>query len=101
MISVSGLAKHFGPQVLFADATFQLNPGERHGLVGANGSGKSTLLKILTGQELSSEGTVAIPKRLRVGVLRQDHFVFENDRIRDVVLIDRLEARRRGKKKCK
>jgi ATPase subunit of ABC transporter with duplicated ATPase domains len=87
MISVSGLAKHFGPQVLFADATFQLNPGERHGLVGANGSGKSTLLKILTGQELSSEGTVAIPKRLRVGVLRQDHFVFENDRIRDVVMM--------------
>ena len=87
MISVSGLAKHFGPQVLFADATFQLNPGERHGLVGANGSGKSTLLKVLTGQELSSEGTVAIPKRLRVGVLRQDHFVFENDRIRDVVMM--------------
>jgi ATPase subunit of ABC transporter with duplicated ATPase domains len=67
--------------------TFQLNPGERHGLVGANGSGKSTLLKVLAGQEISSEGTVSIPKRLRLGVLRQDHFVFENDRIRDVVLM--------------
>ena len=87
MISVSGLAKHFGPQVLFTDATFQLNPGERHGLVGANGSGKSTLLRILAGQEISSEGTVAIPKRLRLGVLRQDHFAFENERIRDVVLM--------------
>jgi ATPase subunit of ABC transporter with duplicated ATPase domains len=87
MISVSGLAKHFGPQILFEDVTFQLNPGERHGLVGANGSGKSTLLKVLAGQEISSEGTVSIPKRLRLGVLRQDHFVFENDRIRDVVLM--------------
>ena len=87
MISVSALAKSFGPQVLFTDATFQLNPGKRHGLVGANGSGKSTLLRILCGQEISSEGTVAIPKRLRLGVLRQDHFVFEKERIRDVVLM--------------
>ena len=87
MISVSGLAKHFGPQVLFTDAAFQLNPGERHGLVGANGSGKSTLLKILAGQEIPSEGTVSIPKRLRLGVLRQDHFAFEKARIRDVVLM--------------
>ena len=87
MISVSGLAKSYGPQVLFADATFQLNPGERYGLVGANGSGKSTLLRILTGQEGPSEGIVSIPKRLRLGVLRQDHFSFEEERIRDVVLM--------------
>ena len=91
MISVSGLAKHFGKQSLFAGATFQLNQGERYGLVGANGSGKSTLLKILTGQELPSEGTVAIPKRLRLGVLRQDHFVFEKNRILDVVLMGNPE----------
>ncbi len=91
MISVSNLAKSFGPQTLFAGAAFQLNPPERYGLVGANGSGKSTLLKILTGDELPSEGTVSIAKKLKLGVLRQDHFLYENERILDVVLMGNEE----------
>jgi len=91
MIAVSGLAKSFGPQTLFRDVAFQLNPGQRYGLVGANGSGKSTLLKVLTGEELPSEGTVAIPKRLRIGVLGQDHFQYEETPILDVVLMGHPE----------
>jgi len=91
MIAVSGLAKSFGPQTLFSDVAFQLNPGQRYGLVGANGSGKSTLLKVLTGEELPSEGTVSIPKRLRLGVLGQDHFQYENTPILDVVLMGNAE----------
>ena len=87
MISVSGLGKSYGTQVLFSEATFQLNMGERYGLVGANGSGKSTLLRILATQEIPSTGTVAIQKRMRLGVLRQDHFAFESERIRDVVIM--------------
>ncbi len=87
MISVSGLAKSFGSQILFRDVTVQLNPGERYGLVGANGAGKSTLLRILTGDEPPSEGTVSIAKKLRLGVLRQDHFAFEDKRILDVALM--------------
>ena len=87
MISVSNLAKAFGPQTLFEGAAFQLNPGRRYGLVGANGSGKSTLLKMLTGDELPSDGTVSTPKRLNLGVLRQDHFAYENEAILDVVLM--------------
>ncbi len=86
MIAVSGLSKSFGPQTLFRDVAFQLNPGQRYGLVGANGSGKSTLLRVLTGEEPASEGTVAIPKRLRIGVLGQDHFQYEETPILDVVL---------------
>ena len=91
MISVSNLAKSFGPQTLFAGVAFQLNIGERYGLVGANGSGKSTLLKILTGDELPSEGTVSIAKKLQLGVLRQDHFTYEQERILDVVLMGNEE----------
>lgn len=91
MIAVSALAKSFGPQTLFRDVAFQLNPGQRYGLVGANGSGKSTLLKVLTGDELPSEGTVAIPKRLRLGVLGQDHFKYETTPILDVVLMGHAE----------
>jgi ATPase subunit of ABC transporter with duplicated ATPase domains len=91
MISVSALAKAYGSQSLFRDVAFQLNPGERYGLVGANGSGKSTLLRILAGDELPSDGVVSIPKKLQLGVLRQDQFTYENEAILDVVLMGHEE----------
>ena len=72
MISVSNLGKTYGPQTLFTNVSFQLNPGERYGLVGANGSGKSTLLRVLARSEPASDGTVSIARKLKLGVLRQD-----------------------------
>ncbi|WP_420448533.1 ABC-F family ATP-binding cassette domain-containing protein [Candidatus Palauibacter sp.] len=87
MISVSGLGKAFGGQVLFRDATFLLNPGECYGLVGANGSGKTTLLNILGGTEDATEGSVTIPRRLQVGVLRQDHFLHDDEEILGTTLM--------------
>jgi ATPase subunit of ABC transporter with duplicated ATPase domains len=91
MISVSSLAKDYGDRTLFAGASFQLNPGERYGLVGANGSGKSTLLGVLAGNVDASTGTVSIPKELRLGVLRQDHYLFEEHRILDVAMMGNRE----------
>lgn len=91
MISVSGLGKSFGRQTLFTNASFQLDPGQRYGLVGANGSGKSTLLKVLTGEDSPSDGTVSIARRLGLGVLKQDHFQYEDQRILDVVLMGHEE----------
>ncbi len=76
MISISNLGKSYGDQTLFARASFQLNAGERFGLVGANGSGKTTFLNILSGDLEASDGSVSIPKRLRLGVLRQDQFLY-------------------------
>jgi ATPase subunit of ABC transporter with duplicated ATPase domains len=87
MIAVSGLSKHFGPQTLFEDVSIQLTPGNRYGLVGANGSGKSTLLRIMAGREPASDGIVAIPKRLTVGYLEQDHFQYEDTPILEVAMM--------------
>jgi ATPase subunit of ABC transporter with duplicated ATPase domains len=81
----------FGARVLFADASFQLNPGERYGLVGANGSGKTTLLNILSGHQPEAEGSVAIPKSARLGVLRQDQFLYEDQEILAVALMGHPE----------
>ncbi len=86
MISVSNLAKQYGDQVLFEDVSFQLNPGERYGLVGANGSGKTTLLNILAGGEPVSGGTVNVPSRADLGVLRQDQFVYDEEEILGVAM---------------
>ena len=86
MISVSGLEKTFGDHTLFADVSFQLDPGGRYGLVGANGSGKTTLLQILSGDLEPSAGSVSIPKRLRLGVLRQDQFLYEDEEVLGVAM---------------
>jgi len=87
MISISNLAKHYGDRTLFEDVSMQFNRGERYGIVGANGCGKSTLLKILTGEEGASDGDLSIPKRAVLGVLEQDHFQYEEERIVDVVMM--------------
>ena len=87
MIAVSNLAKHFGDQTLFEGVSLQFDPGERYGIVGANGSGKSTFLKILSGVESASEGDVSVGRRAVLGVLEQDHFQYEEDRILDVVMM--------------
>ena len=92
MIAVSDLGKSFGPQTLFTGVSMQFNPGNRYGLVGANGSGKSTFLRILTGEDQPSEGTLSLPKRLRLNVLRQDHFSFEDIPILDVTLMNNKEV---------
>ncbi len=91
MISVSNVSKEFGDHVLFEGATFQLNPGQRYGLVGANGSGKTTLLNILSGDMEATDGVVAIPRSARVGVLRQDQFLYEDQEVLGVALMGNPE----------
>ena len=72
MISFSSIHKQYGKQLLFVDATFQLNPGEKVGLVGPNGAGKTTLFRMIVGEESPDEGEVSVPKRLTIGYFRQD-----------------------------
>jgi len=72
MISFTRVGKQYGRQVLFVDASFQLNPGEKVGLVGPNGAGKTTLFRMIVGEESPDEGEVSVPKRLTIGYFRQD-----------------------------
>ncbi|HEY3818204.1 MAG TPA: ABC-F family ATP-binding cassette domain-containing protein [Polyangiaceae bacterium] len=87
MIGVSRLSKSYGGRTLFEDVSLQLNAGSRYGLVGANGSGKTTFLKVLAGDEPATDGTVAIPGRARVGVLRQDLFLDDAQIILDLAMM--------------
>ena len=72
MISFSNINKQYGKQLIFVDASFQLNPGEKVGLVGPNGSGKTTLFRMVVGEEEADEGEVSVPKKLTIGYFRQD-----------------------------
>jgi ATPase subunit of ABC transporter with duplicated ATPase domains len=72
MISLSSINKQYGKQLIFVDASFQLNPGEKVGLVGPNGAGKTTLFRMIVGEEVPDEGEVTVPRKLTVGYFRQD-----------------------------
>lgn len=91
MISASNLAMSYGDRTLFSGASLQLNAGERYGLVGANGSGKTTLLNIVAGGLQPTEGVVQMPRGYRLGVLRQDQFLHENEQILGVALMGNRE----------
>ena len=77
MIAFSNINKQYGKQVLFVEASFQLNPGEKVGLVGPNGSGKTTLFRMITGEEQPDEGR-------GIGSEEGRHRVFPPGRRRDV-----------------
>jgi ATPase subunit of ABC transporter with duplicated ATPase domains len=72
LISLSNIGKQYGRQVLFVDASFQLNPSDKVGLVGPNGSGKTTIFRMLVGEEQPDEGEVTVPRRATIGYFRQD-----------------------------
>src|SRR6185437_10054339 len=72
MIALSNINKQYGRQLVFVDASFQLNPGEKVGLVGPNGAGKTTLFRMVVGEESPDEGEVSVPKKLTIGYFRQD-----------------------------
>ncbi|MEX1025716.1 MAG: ABC-F family ATP-binding cassette domain-containing protein [Planctomycetota bacterium] len=72
MISLSKIHKHYGRRSLLENASFQLDPGQRVGLVGPNGAGKTTLFRLIVGEEEPDRGEVTVPKALSIGYFRQD-----------------------------
>jgi ATP-binding cassette, subfamily F, member 3 len=71
MLKIQNLEKSYGAQHLFKEASFQMTPRERLGLVGRNGHGKSTLFKIILGEETADDGTIEVPRNYRIGHLEQ------------------------------
>ena len=72
MIAFNQVAKFQGKRFLFKDGSFQINPGDRVGLVGPNGAGKTTLFRLIAKQESPDEGTIVIPERFVVAYYSQD-----------------------------
>ncbi|HZU85140.1 MAG TPA: ATP-binding cassette domain-containing protein [Polyangiaceae bacterium] len=91
MIVLDKVTKRFGPKILFENVSLQFDPGKRYGVAGANGVGKSTLLKMLARQEDWDAGEVEIPGQLRLGVLEQDHFAYDDRSIVDTVMAGKPE----------
>ncbi len=86
MVTVQNLTMRYGNRVLFENINLKLDRHKRYGLIGANGAGKTTFLKILSGQIPEFEGDIRVGNGLKVGVLGQNQFAFENYTIADAVL---------------
>jgi ATPase subunit of ABC transporter with duplicated ATPase domains len=78
MISTEDVSLAYGARPLFENVNIKFTPGNCYGLIGANGAGKSTFLRLLAGEETTTSGHVVIPPGLRLSVLRQDHFAYDD-----------------------
>jgi ATP-binding cassette subfamily F protein 3 len=72
MIHLTGITRQHGSQVLFQNASFQILPGTRSGLVGPNGAGKTTLFRLITGEEHPDAGEISCSKKTVIGYFSQD-----------------------------
>ena len=86
MLGTSGVTVRFGKRVLYEDVNVKFTPGNCYGVIGANGAGKSTFLKVLTGELEPSEGEVYMTKNERLGVLKQDHYMYDDVKVIDTVI---------------
>ncbi|MES2702433.1 MAG: ATP-binding cassette domain-containing protein [Bacteroidota bacterium] len=86
MISVNNLSLRYGKRVLFEDVNLRFTEGNCYGIIGANGAGKSTFLKIVSGEIDPTTGKVEITKGMRMSVLKQNHYEFDEVAVLDTVI---------------
>ncbi|MBV5318967.1 MAG: ABC-F family ATP-binding cassette domain-containing protein [Desulfobulbaceae bacterium] len=72
MIHLTNIAKQHGSRTLFRDASLQILPNTRTGLVGPNGAGKTTVFRLITAQEAPDKGDISCAKRTVIGYFSQD-----------------------------
>lgn len=99
MITVSNVSLNFNGINLFSDVNLKFTPGNCYGVIGANGAGKSTFLKILCGELEPSTGEVIIPKNVRLSVLKQDHYAYDEYTVLDTVIMGNYKLYEIMKKK--
>ncbi|MBP1743285.1 MAG: transporter ATP-binding protein [Firmicutes bacterium] len=87
MISVNNVSLRYGARKLFDDVNLKFVPGNCYGVIGANGAGKSTFLKILSGEVEPNTGEVNIASGVRMSVLKQDHYQYDDVKVLEVVMM--------------
>ncbi|WP_142414071.1 ABC-F family ATP-binding cassette domain-containing protein [Hathewaya massiliensis] len=87
MITVRNLSLRYGEKKLFEDVNLKFTSGNCYGVIGANGAGKSTFLKILSGEIEPNKGDVSIEPGVRMSILKQDHFKFDEFPVLETVIM--------------
>lgn len=84
-LSLNSVEKYFGANIVLKNITFEINKGERIGIVGRNGSGKSTILKLIYGAEKVDNGSISIRRGASVAYLEQIHGFKEGSTVREIL----------------
>lgn len=87
MITITNVSLNFSGSPLFKNVNLKFTPGNCYGIIGANGAGKSTFLRILSGDLEPSSGEVKIPDHMRISVLKQDHFAYDQFSVLDTIIM--------------
>ena len=87
MLQTINLTMTYPTKKLFENINIKLDKNKRYGLIGANGAGKSTFLKIISGELESSNGEIVIENGLKIGILKQDQYAYEDLSLSDAVLL--------------
>ncbi len=87
MITVNNVSLRFGKRTLFEDVNMKFTNGNCYGVIGANGTGKSTFLKLLSGEIETTTGDITFGKGERLSILKQDHNLYNDYRVIDVVIM--------------
>ncbi|MFN3454366.1 MAG: ABC-F family ATP-binding cassette domain-containing protein [Pseudobdellovibrio sp.] len=72
MVAFNAVTKQQGSKILYSNGSFQINPGEKIGLVGPNGAGKTTIFRLIVGEESPDQGTISKPDKVRIGYFSQN-----------------------------
>ena len=94
MLSVSSLTKIQGGETLYSNVNFQINPGEKVGLVGPNGTGKTTLFRMITGEEKPDQGQISIQDKMRMAYFSQNVGEMKGQTAIQVVLSGDVEVKK-------
>ena len=95
MLTVSNIGLRYGDKKLFEEVNLKFTPGNCYGVIGANGAGKSTFLKILSGEIEPNTGHVSYPKDVRMSVLKQDHYQYD-----ELPVLENIQTVMEGVAKC-
>lgn len=87
MINVTNVGLRYGERKLFEYVNLKFTPGNCYGVIGANGAGKSTFLKILSGEIEPNTGEVSIAPGVRMSVLKQDHYQYDDCQVVQTVIM--------------
>ena len=88
LINIEHISKIYGEKVIFDDASFGVQQGDKIGIVGINGTGKSTFLKVIAGEEVPDEGQVVRQNGLKIAFVPQNPTFPEGMDIRSYALQD-------------
>src|SRR5215217_1443144 len=86
MLSIVNISKSFGGRELLAEASLQVNRGERIGLVGPNGAGKSTLINLILSREEPDKGEITRDRRCSLGFLPQETAAVNDETVLEIAI---------------